>query len=87
MRPHDSPSDIALLLRRLIVGDLMIASQGGAIWLWIVSRPFGWWPTLKMAFGPRVRMYLEAGTAVFVPSRTATKAAGTAGEHSGSYEL
>lgn len=69
------------------MGDLMIASQGGAIWLWIVSRPFGWWPTLKMAFGPRVRMYLEAGTAVFVPSRTATKAAGTAGEHSGSYEL
>ena len=62
------------------MGDLMIASQGGAIWLWILSRPFGWWPTLKLTLGPRVRMYFAAGSAVFAPSRTATQAAGTRGE-------
>ena len=47
----------------------MIASQGGAIWLWIVTRPFGWWPTLRLTLGPRVRMYIAAGSAAFAPSR------------------
>jgi hypothetical protein len=46
----------------------MVASQGGAIWLWIATRPFAWWPTLKLTLGPRVRIFLAAGAAAFVPS-------------------
>jgi hypothetical protein len=65
--------DLTRSLRRLIVGDLMIASQGGAIWLWILTRPFGWWPTLTMTVGPRVRIFLNAGAAAFVPSRGARR--------------
>ena len=45
----------------------MVASQGGAIWLWILTRPFAWWPTLKLVLGPRVRIFIAAGAAVFVP--------------------
>ena len=58
-----------LLLRRLVVGNLMVASQGGAIWLWIATRPFAWWPTLRLTLGPRVRIFLAAGAAAFVPAR------------------
>ena len=56
------------------MGDLMIASQGGAIWLWILTRPFGWWPTLTMTVGPRVRIFINAGAAAFVPSRSSRTA-------------
>lgn len=42
----------------LIIGRLMIASQGGAIWLSIVTRPIGWWPTIRETIAPRLRLLL-----------------------------